>query len=588
VQAEHLFSDPPEVDFYPEEEECLTCGNGLQVWKTRRKKVVTMAIGAFHARETILWCVYDGRKYGSAELRRLCPTGSTFGFDILVHVGKALFLRHRSVEEVRRELQERNIRMSDREVSHLGRKFIVYLALAHRESKERLNAVMSLRGGYILHLDGTCEGDSPMLLTGLDELTAVVLHNVKISSERTELIVPFLSEIRKRHGEPIAIVHDMGRGILAAVQEVFAGVPDFICHFHFLRDIGKDLLERDYTLLRNGLRSHNIRGKLRQKLKTMNKAVDGGPAAGGPPDEDAYAAPISAVDRRRVEACRALISWILDYSADMDGYGFPFDQAHWKLYQRVEKACSIMESAPGVTHLRQEGRSPGRTVCRNLYRLLSETVGDPVLQQASARMTEKVEVFDRLRKALGLAVPAGTEGLNDDGDFPAIKTIEHRVRKFRQWLVSERNSPLTNDYEKMLKQIDKYWEKLFADPIAVETPEGPELIQPQRTNNIMERLFRDWKRGNRRRTGTSSLTKTLRTILADTPLVKNLTNDEYMDILLDGCGSLEERFAQIDGKTACEEMKRIKQNEERISPELKKLIRRPDFASHICSLLATA
>ena len=76
----------------------------------------------------------------------------------------------------------------------------------------------------------------------------------------------------------------------------------------------------------------------------------------------------------------------------------------------------------------------------------------------------------------------------------------------------------------MAQQIDKYWQKLFADPITVTSSIGQVLIQPQRTNNILERFFRDLKRGNRRRSGTVSLNKTLRFMLTDTPLVKNLDN----------------------------------------------------------------
>ena len=38
----------------------------------------------------------------------------------------------------------------------------------------------------------------------------------------------------------------------------------------------------------------------------------------------------------------------------------------------------------------------------------------------------------------------------------------------------------------------------------------------------------------------------LQTMLADTPLVKNLDNDEYMKILLDGKANLEELFADLE------------------------------------------
>jgi hypothetical protein len=42
---------------------------------------------------------------------------------------------------------------------------------------------MAKSGGYILHLDGTVEGDSPHLMTGMDEITKIVLNNMKIPSE---------------------------------------------------------------------------------------------------------------------------------------------------------------------------------------------------------------------------------------------------------------------------------------------------------------------------------------------------------------------------------------------------------------------
>lgn len=78
----------------------------------------------------------------------------------------------------------------------------------------------------------------------------------------------------------------------------------------------------------------------------------------------------------------------------------------------------------------------------------------------------------------------------------------------------------------MIKQLDKYWEKLFADPIEVKTSHGIFKIAPQRTNNILEQFFRGEKRRIRKKTGTSSLSKSLKTILADTPFVKNLEKPE--------------------------------------------------------------
>jgi len=65
----------------------------------------------------------------------------------------------------------------------------------------------------------------------------------------------------------------MGKGILSAVAKVFPDKPDFICHFHFLRDIGKDLMEDEYKQIRNRLKKHKIRGSLRQMARNLEGAV---------------------------------------------------------------------------------------------------------------------------------------------------------------------------------------------------------------------------------------------------------------------------------------------------------------------------
>jgi transposase-like protein len=66
----------------------------------------------------------------------------------------------------------------------------------------------------------------------------------------------------------------MGKGILNAVAEVFPGTPDFICHFHFLRDIGKDLLNNDYIPLQKRLRKLKVRPTLRRRAKYLEQKIN--------------------------------------------------------------------------------------------------------------------------------------------------------------------------------------------------------------------------------------------------------------------------------------------------------------------------
>lgn len=177
LSVANLFDQAPTIYFSPEDN---SCGEDAKVLKTRKKHVVTLDIGPFQAIESILTDARETRTYHSQQLRELTPWRCTYGYDVLIHVGYALFVHHRSEQQIIDDLARRNINLSQREIGFLGRKFIAYLAIAHEQSRHRLKARMAENGGYILHLDGTCESDSPHLFTGMDGISKIVLENVKL------------------------------------------------------------------------------------------------------------------------------------------------------------------------------------------------------------------------------------------------------------------------------------------------------------------------------------------------------------------------------------------------------------------------
>ena len=570
ISTSNLFKNSPTLYFYPENKACKQ--GDVKVIKSRKKNVVTLDIGPFCAKETILVNSADSTVYHSEELRALTPFRCTFGYDVLVYVGYALFVRCCSEGRIIEELTHRNVSISQREIGFLGKKFIAYLAIAHQQSGLRLKEHMALRGGYVLHLDGTCEGDSPHLFTGIDGIAQIVLDNIKLPSEKAALLIPFFRQIKRQYGDPVALVHDMGRGILSAVKAEFQGIPDFICHFHFLRDTGKDLFDKEYAIIRNRLKKHKIRSLLRQRAKTLEKVIGDDPHAfyrlavsidGGEPPVMEKMAPMAAY---------AMIHWAFDRS-ELGGYGFPFDCPHLVFYRKLTVLHDMVNTQLGTNN-----------AFSRLWRPLTRVIEDQQLQRAASQMDKKVKVFTKLRRALSIAVPQSNKGLNDDGQQATIKSIEKEVQQFCQEILSEKTHS-KDDYKNMVKQIDKYWEKLFADPIVVNTPNGQLTIQPQRTNNILERFFRDLKRSNRKKSGTVSLNRTLRSMLTDTPLVKNLDNPDYLEIILDGCNTLEERFEKIDSRMVLERLEAEKKNNERISPEVRKIIRRPDLPERLAILL---
>ena len=92
----------------------------------------------------------------------------------------------------------------------------------------------------------------------------------------------------------------------------------------------------------------------------------------------------------------------------------------------------------------------------------------------------------------------------------------------------------------------------------------------------MERFFRDLKRIYRSKSGTQSLNKVIKAMLADTPLVKNLSNPEYVKIILNGHSTLEDRFAEIDEKLVRKQMA-ARNGRQGIPAKMKKVMRNPNF-----------
>ena len=544
------------------------------------------SVGTFKAKETLMSCVNcpDKQIHSSEELGKLIPHRCQFGFDIIVYIGMAMFISCRGEEDIKRELRiHRNITISINEISYLAKKFIVYLAIAHEDSSRKLKHFLYLNGGYILHLDATCEGDSPHLMTGLDGTTGIILENIKLPSENADRIIPFLMQIKAKFGVPLALVHDMGKGVCSSVKSVFPDTHDYICHFHFLRDIGKDLFGKENDRLRTILGKHGIQGTLRKKARELRKTLEDtgcnldeiirslkNGSDGGHPE----LVPILSL--------YSLVLWTLDGKNTGQGYGFPFDQPYLSFYTRINNLYLLLDE------MRDDRRrkDPVRwfTSYMKLIKSLRSVAKDPKLPKIAARMEEKVIVFEQLRNAMRLAVPGCKKGLKDPGDQVKMETIQKRVTHFRDRIRKEKSYSSNTSYQKMVAQIEKYWEKLFADPLKIERNGKCITVYPQRTNNILEGLFRDFKRRHRKKSGNNSLTKTIKSMLPDTLLIKNLENPNYMKILLDGEESLEDRFSKISTGLVREKLEKEQSDDSKIiAPKFKKVIKEDNFLKYVSS-----
>ena len=102
-------------------------------------------------------------------------------------------------------LERHSIVISTSEIERLINRFIFYLAAVHQKNNNLIKEYIKLQGGYILHIDATCEGDSPKLVLSLDSVSGFVLYSAKVKSENKDDLIGFLEEVKKRIGSPLPL-----------------------------------------------------------------------------------------------------------------------------------------------------------------------------------------------------------------------------------------------------------------------------------------------------------------------------------------------------------------------------------------------
>ena len=562
---------PIRLTFGTHHSNCPRCDHRLLTRKTNpRRQLVMLDVGRIFVQETELYCpqCLDRPIFRDREIKRLVAPGTNFGFDVMVYAGRATYQRHRTAEEIVAELATRHVSIAPSEVGVLSIRFLAYLELAHQDRQEDIKALLTRQGGYLLHLDGTCDGGSAHLLCAVDGLSELVLLSFKTASENADEIAPHLENLKKAYGEPLAIITDMSKANLAVVKKTFPNRPHYICHFHFLRDTGKDLPRSDYSQIRNRLKTHGISTLLHRRARELKVQM-----APGLKEQVSFIAGLEngswlkpAPPAFSPPMARAMILWTLAGKQQGDGYGFPFDVPLWEFFRRIDVL------AEALVFFDDAGTQPPKSLASRLRDDLSPVLQDPELIAAVRRLQDKKRVFDELREVMRLARPSGKHGLNDNGENVDVATIEKDLKRFLQRLRQRPDFSEEGACGKMAEQIEKYWDKLLAAPITVNTSEGPKIIHPNRTNNLLEHGFRDFNHGQRRKTGNNSMQRTLNSMPAAAIMVKNLDNPKYEAILCDGSPSLEERFGRIDPKRVRDLLKNQRTEPGRILPGIRKIL----------------
>ncbi|MGP8321935.1 MAG: hypothetical protein ACT6FE_06400 [Methanosarcinaceae archaeon] len=460
-------------------------------------------------------------------------------------------MENRQVSEIRFSLlKKHSVDISTSEIELLIDKFIFYLAAVHQESIPLIRAEIKAQGGYILHLDATCEGDSPKLVSSVDPISGFVLYTAKLTSENKDEIVTFLKQINRNFGRPHAVVSDMSKAIKAAVTEVFDDIPHYICHFHFLSAIGKLLFEKEHIVLRKALSKVGISGKLKAMRRNMAKnfevlSID---------KIESYLKTPEKLGKTR-EATEMLtyylIQWILDHPSEGNGYGFPFDQRYLNFYERLQQAQTLLNKVKTYYSIQTDADA----IIWELYHLIQKVVGDSALKSTVAQYKTKLALFTDLRRALAVAPESTGKGLRQNDETTSnqeLKKIKKAVEAFMQKLEDKieitTDNSLETSFTKLKERILEYWDRLFADPFVIEVNGENRVFFVHRTNNIMEQQFRMFAYSYRRIHGNRSIRRNLENIPAALPLVANLKNQKYVKLVFEDESKIAKRFSEVNVK----------------------------------------
>ncbi len=522
----------PEVEFVAEAEDCDLCARPLAVLKSRRRQVVTLEAGAFVAKEVLKHC-RDNESHpvmGSGALARVVKPGQRYGYDVVVYVGLARYLRGKQRAEIKAELLEhRDLALSEASISNLCDRFLRYFEALHLARAHALRAAM--HEGYPLHIDATCERGRGGLFVCMNGWRGWVLMAARIPSEHSDHLRPVVEKTIELFGDPIATVRDLGEaGANALDGPRQRGVPDLVCHYHFLGALGKNLFDNAYAVLRRLLRTSNLRRDLRDLLRELRRyhrcSVYQGRFGCGVVREDLL----------------ALVLWILEGEGKKD-LDYPFSLTHLAFFQRCQQARHKAECWVASPRTQPERRAIG-----HLSKLVSCLDREPRFHTAAARLEKGWQAFCELRDVLELtnAELPRAEARYHQIELPEFEAqrlteIEQAVESYHQDLRArvppEESASTTNPSPStvILKYLDRYGDLLFGHP-NIRDDTGAIVAVVERSNNVAEHFFGQQKQLLRRRLGRAHLARDLEDQPAQAALVANLNRVDYVRVL---CGSLE-------------------------------------------------
>lgn len=96
-----------------------------------------MNIGHFDVHETIKICPHKACQqiYRCTKLDSFLAPGKNFGYDVIEHIGRAVWLQSQTAKQIQTHLMlHNNLQISESEITHLAKKFVHYMVWAQQDN----------------------------------------------------------------------------------------------------------------------------------------------------------------------------------------------------------------------------------------------------------------------------------------------------------------------------------------------------------------------------------------------------------------------------------------------------------------------
>ena len=240
-----------------------------------------------------------------------------------------------------------------------------------------------------------------------DSETGIVLYNMKIKSENTKDIKMGVEKCILKFGKPVAIVCDLSKNIRDAVESVLPDVPLLICHFHFLENVGKQLLGNYRKELVKVINKAGIISYLAEKRKALSKSIKKYQNENNiiATEEETefkkfldgdFEADISDAQRKRYLPL-AQLNWIADYKHELNGEYYPFS------IKEVAFVDKCIEAVANLKKIFKQCKEPKKLgAIHSAYERLKTFLRQNKLKAVFKKIKSANDIFNQTRDFLAL------------------------------------------------------------------------------------------------------------------------------------------------------------------------------------------